>query len=323
MPSEDRGRYQILESGMFSNRKFKGLPDSAVLFFNFLIQYEKNNCAGVFRATASQLSAESEDRWTPGKCRELLEALVGANLVRADGDWIWVIGAFKRTARNPRAYASARTSLLRCRSRMIFEAWFTKYGGADNVATWVGPLVFRGEADPEAVVGQPAALSPIRESPNLMKDEVESVWAFYQQTMSSHADLTPKRKKKILLRLAETIFDPTTGNKRRVTTGDLMLAISNCTKSDWHMGRDVKTGGHKYNSLEDHILANVEQFEKWLRYEGPGSVAPTTPRPLPETPSKVDEWRGKQAGPEDVKGLLGGVLRDLQGTPPKEEVFEA
>src|SRR3990167_4238954 len=234
---------------MFGNRKFKGLGDSAFLFFQYLIQYEKNNCAGVFRATASQLSAESEDRWTPAKCRELLEALVNANLVRADGDWIWVIGSFKRAARNPRAYASARTALIRCRAKMIFDAWFTKYGAADNVDKWVGPVTFRGEvADPEAVVGQPSPLDPIKASPNLMREEVETVWDFYQQTMLSHADLTPKRKKKILTRLTETIFDPQTGNKRRVTTGDLMLAISNCTKSDWHMGRDPKTNGHKYNS---------------------------------------------------------------------------
>ena len=309
---------------MFGNRKFKGLGDSALLFFHYLIQYEKNNCAGVFRATASQLSAESEDRWTPAKCRELTEALVGANLVRADGDWLWVIGSFKRTARNPRAYASARTALIRCRSKMIFDAWFTKYGAADNVDKWVGPVTFRGEvADPEAVVGQPSPLDPIKASPNLMREEVETVWDFYQQTMLSHADLTPKRKKKILTRLTETIFDPQTGNKRRVTIGDLMLAISNCTKSDWHMGRDPKTNGHKYNSLEDHILATVEQMEKWLRYEGPGSVAPSTPQPLPETPSKVDRWKGKEAEPTEVKGLLQGTLRKLQPETPTEEVFEA
>lgn len=323
MPAEDRGRYQILESGMFSNRKFRGLSDSAFLFFHYLIQYEKNNCAGIFRATASQLSADSEDRWTPAKCREFTEALVKANLVRADGDWIWVIGSFKRVARNPKAYASARRGLIRCRSRRIFDEWFTKYSAMDNVDKWVGPVTFRGEADPEAVLGDPEPLEPIPGSPNLMAEAVDSVWAFYQQTMVSHADLTPKRKKKILLRLHDTIFDPQTGNKRRVTTGDLMLAIANCTKSDWHMGRDPKTNGHRYNALEDHILASTEQLEKWLRYEGPGSVAPATPRPLPETLSKVEGWRGKQAGAEEVKGLLGGVLRDLQERPPKEEVFDA
>jgi len=41
-------------------------------------------------------------------------------------------------------------------------------------------------------------------------------------------------------------------------------AIDRMCESDFHMGRDPKSSGHKYNEWDQHLFRNWEQFERWL-----------------------------------------------------------
>lgn len=41
-------------------------------------------------------------------------------------------------------------------------------------------------------------------------------------------------------------------------------AILELSYSDWHMGRDPKTEGRKYNDWIDNLCKSAEQFEKWV-----------------------------------------------------------
>jgi len=74
--------------------------------------------------------------------------------------------------------------------------------------------------------------------------------------------LTPSRLQKGVDRFLECVSK---------TNGDWQLAgkmfyqaIEALAESDWHMGRDKRTNGKKYNDWIDNLCKNAEQFEKWL-----------------------------------------------------------
>jgi len=96
---------------------------------------------------------------------------------------------------------------------------------------------------------------------------VNEIWDHYIEAMGRNPSLcrlTPLRIKKGLARLNEC---------RQMVEGrdpdravELMnLAIDRMADSDWHMGRNPKTGGKKYNEWEEQLFGSTERLEKWLQ----------------------------------------------------------
>jgi hypothetical protein len=118
---------------------------------------------------------------------------------------------------------------------------------------------------PEAGLTPPAAMA--------VAAEVRQVFEHWQRVMSS-----PRSK-----------LD---GNRRTAISRGLrdygleqcLRAIDGCAASDFHMGRDPKTGGKKYNDLS-LIFRNAEKTEGFIARAQPAytaAVAPTQPGNLEE-----------------------------------------
>ena len=75
--------------------------------------------------------------------------------------------------------------------------------------------------------------------------------------------LTPLRQNKGRARLEEAL--EMAGKDYVKAEGLLILAVDAFTSSDWHMGRDPKTNGKKYDSWEKHLFPNAEKFEYWIQ----------------------------------------------------------
>lgn len=213
---------------------------------------------------------------------------------------------------------NARASLEACESKLIFDAWKKKYGGRENVIKVMGNMEFGGTSLHrteeqagvlEGIEGEPAEF-------HLHGAEVDAVWAHYQKRMVTERFLSPKARQKILERLRENIVE--NGVARSVTIKDLMRAISNCAKSDWHMGRDPKTKGVKFNSLETHILGDQTKFLTWLTANvvrtGVTQKVDTGEVVLrEESPSPAAKWSGERTPPEEVKAIIRRTVKALDG----------
>lgn len=96
-----------------------------------------------------------------------------------------------------------------------------------------------------------------------LEEALEQVWQHYLTAMDKNPKLntfTATRKKKGLARLRECC----TKTDNLENAGKLMkLAIDKLAASDFHMGRDPKTSGKKYNDWENHVFRSYEQMETW------------------------------------------------------------
>jgi hypothetical protein len=319
--------YHNVRFAMVWDPKLRVCTDDELLFFFHLIQIERQNCAGIFRASVGQLCADFCGRFTEAQAKKCIDGLQDKSLLIYDEGWMWLIGTFKNLrSGNASTFVNAKRALEDCGSKLIFDSWWTKYANARHVKEWIGQMEWQGGDQSRNADVRVPTLIPERGPTDLMKESVDRVWTFYCQTMQFKGSLTDKRKGKILERLRETITDPTTGERRRMTVDDLMLAIVNCSMSDWHMGRDPKTAGHIYNSLEDNILKNLEQVEKWIR-EGsrpdarPAETLMETHKSATKTLDRMKEAERNAVGPEHAKAAIDDVMKKL-GKPVKEEVFE-
>jgi hypothetical protein len=88
------------------------------------------------------------------------------------------------------------------------------------------------------------------------REQVERVWAAWQAAMRSpHSKLDGKREAAIKRGLRAYGLD------------DCLRAVEGCARSDFHMGRDPKTAGKKYNGV-DLIFRDAEHTEKFLGLAG-------------------------------------------------------
>ena len=105
------------------------------------------------------------------------------------------------------------------------------------------------------------------DEPDLSK-LLQDVWDYYINKVERNPKIysfTPLRKRKGLLRLRECLSKT---NGDAVKAVELMkIAVDNLASSDWHMGRNPKTGGERYCEWEDHLFSSHEQMEKWWNYE--------------------------------------------------------
>ena len=105
----------------------------------------------------------------------------------------------------------------------------------------------------EIVSGKPL-LSP--------RQHVEAVWGYYREKVSKqHSTLTKQRLEHGLARF-EDALKKTKGDRSKASA--LMeICVDTMVASDWHMGRDKKTEGKKYNEWEN-VFRSTDQFEWWL-----------------------------------------------------------
>lgn len=312
--------HHYIKQGYFADRTYRLLTRDEGYFSDFLWQLPQLSAAGIGRISLGMMAAESYGKFTEQECQELLAALQARHRIIYDDEWLWVVNYFKyKPGGNASVLINAKNSIAECDSRLIFDGWWKKYGQLDNVKKVIGPMTFAWEVSDAPEDYQPA-LAGIDAMPaeiHLHRANVDAVWIHYQKVMKSEGFLTPNRRQKILERFRENIVDQ--GIPRNVGVEDLMRAISNCAKSDWHMGRDPKSQGHKYNSLEDHILSSQEKFLYWLTYEGahPASPGKTATKGevvyREESPSPSAKWSGERTPPEEVKAIVKRTVKQLGG----------
>jgi hypothetical protein len=98
---------------------------------------------------------------------------------------------------------------------------------------------------------------------------LREVFAYYLTVMRRNRatyTFSALRRKKGLARLEEAVR---MAHGSLVGAVELMKAVvDEVAQSEFHMGRDPKTGGKSYCEWEDHLFRSTEQFEKWVqRYQ--------------------------------------------------------
>jgi hypothetical protein len=111
----------------------------------------------------------------------------------------------------------------------------------------------KGKEEPLPPDGGPDLSSPLGE-----------VWNYYL-TMTNRSPkmntFTVIRKRKGLARLKECLAK--TGGNVENAVKLMKIAIDKIAASDFHMGRDQKTDGKKYNDWENNVFRSLEQMEGW------------------------------------------------------------
>lgn len=108
---------------------------------------------------------------------------------------------------------------------------------------------------------------PEPETPQLaaQKSALSRLWRHYLDVTGRDARVltfTGLRRQKGLARLRECAAK--TGGDMGRAEALMALAIDRLAASDWHMGRDPKTGGKRYCEWESHLFPNAEKLERWL-----------------------------------------------------------
>jgi hypothetical protein len=311
--------FHYIRQGYFGDKSYRLLSRDEGYFSGFLWQLPQLSAAGIGRISLPMLSAESHGKFTAEECQTLLASLQAKHRIIYDDEWLWVVNYFKYKPGASRwVMISARDALLECESKAIFDGWVKKYGPMERVKRIMGEgFTFRWPIqDPEeGVLPSLAGIEPEPTPMHLHRAEVDAVWLHYQRVMRKpDAMISPFCRQKILERLRENLIDD--GVPRVVRVEDLMLAIDNVAKSAWHMGRDPKTGGHKYNALDVHILQSQDKFLYWLSFDGPGLDTPAKKREIvfsEEAPSPSAKWSGERTSPEEVKAIVKSTVKKLGG----------
>jgi hypothetical protein len=93
---------------------------------------------------------------------------------------------------------------------------------------------------------------------------LDEVWEHYLTATDRAPKLntfTTIRRKSGLARLKECLAK--TGDNLPNAVSLMKIAIDKLAASDFHMGRDPKTNGVKYNSWENNVFRSTEQMEGW------------------------------------------------------------
>lgn len=98
---------------------------------------------------------------------------------------------------------------------------------------------------------------------------VQEVFAYFIEQTGRTAKLytlTPLRRQKGLARLKDCL--KRTGGDLERAKQLLRMCVDELAASDWHMGRDPKTGGKKYAEWEHHLFPSTEKLETWWNRNG-------------------------------------------------------
>jgi hypothetical protein len=104
----------------------------------------------------------------------------------------------------------------------------------------------------------------ISSNPDGLDAIVSAVFVYYLERAERNPKtyaLTPARMRVGKARLKECL-KKAGGDLDRAT--ELMkMAVDALAASDWHMGRDPKTGGKRYCDWKQHLFKNYEKMEEW------------------------------------------------------------
>ena len=316
--------YRGLSEDTWSDAFVREITDSQALFFVYLISNPRQLPAGIFKASPEQMWSDFQRKSVSVKDIQAFLALFQERgKIVYDRGWCWIVNFVKhRREWNPGVIGGMRINLERVESRLIFDAWWDKYRNYQELGRIMGEVKFSGDPAqaPDSLAPVPA-IERERAPRHLYKQQIEDVWAFWQQTMGVKATLTDTRRDKILSRFMDKITDPETGEVRATTLEDCFAAITACAASDWHMGRDAKTGGKAYHSLEQHIFRNLAQFEQWLG-DGYRARAGTAPAAAKATGRKQEREKWEQApkgrqriNPETMQPVLPKTSEEEEEVP--------
>jgi hypothetical protein len=115
----------------------------------------------------------------------------------------------------------------------------------------------------------------ISSNPDGFDQTVRAIFDYYLERTERNPktyELTDARKKKAMTRLKECVQK--TGGDLEKAKELMKLAIDGLVASDWHMGRDPKTGGKRYCEWDDHLFTSFEKMERWWNKVPPAPVKP-------------------------------------------------
>ncbi|WP_446089869.1 replication protein [Acinetobacter sp. 1124_18A] len=134
--------------------------------------------------------------------------------------------------------------------------------------------------------------SPVKRGTNketlkeTLKENIYVIFEFWKTTFnSSKTVLTEKRKKKIEARL-----------EQGYSVEDIKKAIVNCSKSDYHMGKNER--GTVYNDIE-LICREPEKLDRFISMSTP--VQPKATQPTPDNKNVNQAWEQTQTHYEPVE----------------------
>lgn len=87
---------------------------------------------------------------------------------------------------------------------------------------------------------------------DILSSSISEIFNYWQLKMNSPAKLDDRRKNKIKQAL------------KTYSLAEIKLAIDGCFLSDWHMGRDPKTSGKKFNMI-DLICRDSEKIDSFIQ----------------------------------------------------------
>jgi len=91
------------------------------------------------------------------------------------------------------------------------------------------------------------------------------IWDHYLAAVGRKSEtytFTPLRKQKVAARLRECLAKTCDDFEKAVAL--MKAAVDALAASDFHMGRDPKTGGKRYIQFESHLFGTLERLEGWL-----------------------------------------------------------
>ncbi len=128
-------------------------------------------------------------------------------------------------------------------------------------------------ANGRQTVGTPIQdIQDIQDSKELSSDDsaqrleipLSGVWSYYLIAVDRNSltyRFTDSRRQKGRARLKECLSR--TGGDLDKAVALMKLAVDSLAASDWHMGRDPKTGGKRYCEWETNLFGSYERMEKW------------------------------------------------------------
>lgn len=168
-----------------------------------------------------------------------------------------------------------------------FKEALSANAGALDVPTLKAPTLNVGTAPTSNEGGVPTSNGCLIKNPNKEpnKENIYVVFEFWKATFNSPKTvLTEKRKKKIEARL-----------EQGYSVEDIKKAILNCSKSDYHMGKNDR--GTVYNDIE-LICREPEKLDRFISMSTP--VQTKTNQPVLDNKNVNQAWANQQTHYDNV-----------------------
>jgi hypothetical protein len=266
-------RYRKIDTRMWGDGKFRALsspaPSGKYLWVFLLTGPHTTNLPGLFRA--GEMALAEELGWSLEGFRKVFGELFREGLVKADWNArvVWIPNAIKyNRPENPNVVKGWRDSweeVPECSLKTEAYQAFNEFteGLSEEFGKAFREGCAKGLANQEQEQEQEQDKT-ISSKPDGFDDAVSEIFSYYLEATERNPktyELTPTRKRKAIPRLKECLQK--TGGDLANAKALMKLAIDGLVASDWHMGRDPKTGGKKYCEWGQHLFGSYEQMERW------------------------------------------------------------